>query len=386
LYLKKLIIGFLRHFARNRVAKEAFLVSAYGGLGNFIMATPMVKKLRQLYPAAKIYILAGNPFGTERVLRSGEIVDDVLFLPTNASILRKALFFLRLRRKRIRTAFVPFDAAPAFYWWGILLAGIPQRVGHTLDVLGQEMSWTRDVLTEGVPLRLDTHESDLHFDLLERIHGRFVRDYDTHVAALAEDILGKFNLKAHGYVMIQVSAANAGITPKRWVDESIAELIKRLQQAGETVVLPGDQNEKSVIDDFLTRHNINAVKIAGMTSIEEISTVIKHAKLLICHDSGLMHIGNAHKTPLIALYGPTDDVFTAPRASSSRMIRVGLPCAPCMKNFAKTEAEALRDCPINVQCMRDISIEEVYRLSKEMLAGFPASARRLAREFKHEAC
>ena len=376
--IKRLIIRILRWLCWRPANTDTFLISAYGGLGNFVMATPMVKKLRELYPAAKIYILAGNAFGTEHVFRPGDgIANDVFFLPINASSLSKALFFLRLRRRRIQTAFLPFDASPAFYWWGILLAGAPRRVGHTLDVLGQEMSWTRDVLTDEVPLRLDTHESDLHFDLLEKIHGPFARDYDTHITAPPEDILAKFGLTPLGYLAIQVSAANAGVTPKRWTDEGFAELIRRLNQAGETVVLPGDQNEKPVIDEFLLRHNLKAVNIAGETTIQEISTIIKHAKLLVCHDSGLMHIGNAHKTPLIALYGPTDLVFTEPKALTSRVIRQNLPCIPCMKNFAKTEAEALRDCPIDLQCMRDLSVEEVYRVCREALAAHPKSANQI---------
>lgn len=377
MYLKRLIIRILREFARKRTGEDTFLVSAYGGLGNFIMATPMVMKLRQLHPTARIYVLAGNPFGTERVFRPGDgIVDDVFFLPMAASTLAKIAFFLRLRQKRIQTAFVPFDGAPAFYWWGMLLAGIPRRVGHTMDVLGQDMSWTREVLTDHAPLRLDAHESDLHFDLLEKIDGSFTRDYDTHIAALGREILAKFNLRERGYVAIQVSAANAGITPKRWTEEGFAVLIRRLNEKGETIVLPGDRNEKPVIDEFLQRHNISAVNIAGITSIEEVSTVIRFAKLLICHDSGLMHIGNAHKTPLIALYGPTDLVFTKPKASTSRIICQNLPCIPCMKNFAKTEAEALRDCPINLQCMRDISATEVLRCCEKILDPPEAAAKR----------
>lgn len=348
-----------------------FILSAYTGLGNFIMATPMISKLRELYPASVIYILAGNSFGTEHVFRSGDgIVDKVLFLPSNAGLVRKVLFFLRLRRRRITTAFLPFDASPAFYWWGVLLAGIPRRVGHTLDVLGQEMKWTRDALTDEVPLRLNAHESDLHFDLLEKIHRPFGREYETHIVALNENALDRFGLKPRDYVLIQISAANAGLTPKRWTEAGFAELIRKLQQDGETIVLPGDENEKPLIDRFLAYNNMTARNIAGGTSVREISTVIKYAKLLVCNDSGLMHIANAHKTPLIALYGPTDDVFTAPRASTSRIARVPLPCAPCMKNFAKTEAEALRDCPINVQCMRDISASVVYRTCQELLDTF----------------
>ena len=108
-----------------------------------------------------------------------------------------------------------------------------------------------------------------------------------------------------------------------------------------------------------------------ISSIDEVSAVLKNAKLLVCHDSGQMHIGNAHRTPLLALYGPTDDVFTAPKAPASRMLRLPLPCAPCMKNFAKTEVEAVRDCPIQIRCMRELPLDEVWRACKEMLVAFP---------------
>ena len=113
---------------------------------------------------------------------------------------------------------------------------------------------------------------------------------------------------------------------------------------------------------------LEAMNIAGQTKVDEVSAVIKYARLLVCNVSGQMHIGNAHGTPLVALYGPTDDVFTAPKAPTSRMLRVLLLCAPCMKNFAKTEAEALRDCPINIRCMRDLSVDEDYAACKEALA------------------
>lgn len=372
---KRIIIGLLCACSRREAGATSFLVPAYTGLGNFLMMTPMVRTLRALYPSARIHVLAGNRFGTEAVFRTGDgIVDEVHWLDEKLSTWKKALFFLRLRRERIATAFIPFDASPASYWWGTLVAGIPRRIGHSIDVLGTDMGWTRDALTDDVPLRLDTHESDLHFDLLERFHGPFPRTYETHISPVGPGVLQRFGLRERGYIAIQVSAANAGVTPKRWGEDGFAELIRRLTADGETIVLPGDRYEKPVIDEFLKRHSLHAVNIAGQTSVDEVSAVIKYARLLVCNDSGQMHIGNAHSTPLIALYGPTDDVFTAPKAPTSRMIRVPLPCAPCMKNFAKTEAEALRDCPIGVQCMRDISTGQVYRTAQEILSGTRAEA------------
>ena len=363
---KRFIVGVLRLLCRKTAGTGSFIVPAYTGLGNFLMMTPMILALRRLYPQARIYVLAGNAFGGEHVFRAGDgIVDDVFVLPMTASVWRKVRFFWQLRRLSIATAFLPFDASPAFYWWGTLLAGIPRRVGHSQDVLGLEMGWTREVLTDDVPLRLDTHESDLHFDLLERIHGSFPRTYATHIAPVGPEVLGRFGLRERAYLVIQVSAANAGVTPKRWPEEHFAALIRRLTADGRCIVLTGDRNEQPVIAAFLKRHALQAANIAGQTSVDEVSAVLKYARLLVCHDSGQMHIANAHGTPLIALYGPTDDVFTAPKAPTSRMLRVALPCAPCMKNFAKTEAEALRDCPIEVRCMQDLSVEEVYRACLE---------------------
>lgn len=367
-FLKRLIIHLLKALSRQPGRQESFIVPAYTGLGNFLMMSPMIRTLRALYPSARIHVLAGNRFGTEAVFGAGDgIVDAVHWLDEKLPAWKKALFFLRLRRERIGTAFIPFDASPAFYWWGTLVAGIPRRIGHSVDVLGTDMGWTRDALTDDVPLRLNTHESDLHFDLLERFHGAFPRTYETHIAPVGPEVLPRFGLRERGFVAIQVSAANAGVTPKRWPEEHFASLIRKLTADGETVVLPGDRSEKPVIEEFLKRHALRALNIAGETSVHEVSAVIKYARLLVCHDSGQMHIGNAHGTPLIALYGPTDDIFTAPKAATSRMLRVPLPCAPCMKNFAKTEAEALRDCAINLQCMRDLAVEDVYRACREAL-------------------
>ena len=219
-----------------------------------------------------------------------------------------------------------------------------------------------------VPVRRSAHESDIHLDLLDafcRSEGIAVpdaRNYQTFMSSSDSGVLQNFGLKPGEYIVVQISAANARFkTPKLWARENWAALIRLLENDGETVVLPGDENEAPLVDEFVAKHGFkNVVNIAGRTSVREVSTVIKHAKLLVVHDSGLMHIGNAHGTPLLALYGPTDWNFTMPKAPTSQILRKNLPCQPCMAHMAKTEQEALRDCKLDVQCMRDITVEEVY--------------------------
>lgn len=360
--IKGFVVKFLGAVVRRpRLQERVFLIPAYTGLGNFIMMTPMIAALRKLYPDGVIHIIAGNNFGTEFVLQGTTIADRIWLLPEKASLLRKLMFFWNLRREHIDVAFVPFDASPSFFRFGILLASIPRRIGHTTEVLRIPMEWTKDAMTDVVPVRAGAHESDLHFDLLEVLHPGIHRTYETTVqVGDVSKTLAKFGLNGKNFIVIQVSAANGEKSPKVWPAENFHRLVKQLHSHGLLVVLVGDALEQEVVDRFAKNYSVSVVNLAGKTSIQEVAVIIKEAVALVCHDSGLMHIGNAVKTPLVALYGPTDYLYTQPKAETSIMIRKELPCAPCMASFAKTEEEAFRDCPIEFQCMADISVDEVF--------------------------
>lgn len=338
------------------------LVPGYAGLGNFLLMTPLFRQLREAFPGVVIHLVAGNPWGAEHVLEGTGMVDRIHVLKDDAPWWRKAAFFLRLRGARFDVAFVPFDAAPAFYRFGVLLAGIPVRVGHTLDFLRQEMGWTRRAISREVPLRPGAHESDLHLDLLDALlPAPCARTYETILhRADRSATLSRFGLAPRGYTVLQVSAANAGTTPKRWPIDSFRELARRLHAEGHRLVLMGDARDRAIVDPFAATCGVPVLNLAGETTIAEAAALLGEARILVCHDSGLMHLGNAVGAPLIALYGPTDLTFTRPRAPTSRILRKEtLPCIGCMKDFSKTEEEALRDCPRAVECMRSITVEEV---------------------------
>lgn len=385
--IKAFIIRALRALRIRRPAPDTFLIPAYAGLGNFIMATPMILELKQRVPGARIFLLTWPDYGTDQIFDAPVLepgsplpaggsapVAGVFLLNPGAPLPQKIAFFLRLRRLRFGHACIPFDACPPFVWWGFAMAGVGRIVGHTMESMGIAMGWTRRVLDDSVPVNVGAHESDIHLDLLDRAQSARVgtspaRDYRTHMACGDEADVRAFGLEPGTYIVVQLSAANARFrTPKLWDRDRWAEVIRALEAEGWTIVLPGDANEKPLVDAFVAEHGLSrCVNLAGRTTVREVSTVIRFARLLLVHDSGLMHIGNAHGTPLIALYGPTDWNFTAPKAPTSRILKANLPCQPCMARLAKTEQEALRDCPIAVQCMRDITVADVLRACREIL-------------------
>jgi heptosyltransferase-2 len=360
-----LIIAVLKVFNKRKplsMERASFIFPAYTGLGNFIMMTPIIRTLRERFPSCHIYILAGNDFGTEAVLKDTGLVNDIWILHESENLFQKLFFFLRLRTKKIDVAFIPFNASPSFYGLGALVAGIPLRIGHTSEIMGVESGWTAHVPTVLVPVQVNRHETDIHFDLLEVLLPSLKRKYDTTVHRDIDDgVLDRFKLRGKDYIVLQVSAANGMRSAKIWPQERFLDLAERIHGRKMEIVLAGDRMEKEVVDRFESLCPVPVTNLAGRTTIGEIASLIRCSKGLVCHDSGLMHIGNALKTPLIALYGPTDYNYTHPMAETSAVIRKDLACAPCMANFAKTEQEAFNDCPFDFRCMELISVEEVFQ-------------------------
>ena len=68
------------------------LISAYTGLGNFILKTPMISRLVNLYPDCKIDLLCGVTWGADKVLENSDFINQVHWLPIDSTIVDKAKY------------------------------------------------------------------------------------------------------------------------------------------------------------------------------------------------------------------------------------------------------------------------------------------------------
>ncbi|MEM6312779.1 MAG: glycosyltransferase family 9 protein, partial [Planctomycetota bacterium] len=112
---------------------------------------------------------------------------------------------------------------------------------------------------------------------------------------------------------------------KRWPVEQFADLGKRLRCQGLTVVASGSPDERPLADAVGAD-----VNLAGQTSIKQLVTLLRNAAVAVTNDSGPMHIAAAVGTPLLAAFGPTDPRRTGPFARNDDVVRLPLPCAPCL--------------------------------------------------------
>jgi len=137
---------------------------------------------------------------------------------------------------------------------------------------------------------------------------------------------------------------------KRWPAAHFAELARELHARGHAVWLFGSTKDKPVADAIEAAAPGICRNLCGATGLEEAIDLLALAQLVVCNDSGLMHVAAALDRPLVALYGSSSPGFTPPLSQRADILSLKLSCSPCFK----------RECPLgHLRCLEDIAPEYV---------------------------
>lgn len=152
-----------------------------------------------------------------------------------------------------------------------------------------------------------------------------------------------------GAVVIQNSCRGAlyAAVTKEWPFERWNCLVERLVAEGHRVVQIGTRHDPPVPE---------VVDLRGETNLPQAASILEQAKLFIGLESGLMHLAAAVRVPSVIIYGGR----TRPHETGYPFHRHAgvseLACSGCGLNS---------NCPIEVRCMTDISVDEVWSAVRE---------------------
>ena len=74
-----------------------------------------------------------------------------------------------------------------------------------------------------------------------------------------------------------------------------------------------------------------ALDLTGKTSLKTLAEVLRAADLIVCPDTGPMHLAAAVGTPVVALFGPTAPWRTGPFGPGHTVLRTKVECSPCFR-------------------------------------------------------
>lgn len=348
-------VEFLRSL-RARSSKEigSILVLESGNFGDIVGILPFLKNLRAQYPKAKIAVWM-NP-SMFPLLENLGLVDELLparfpwavhfsqwrrYSPFSGLWLGVARCTREVRRREFDLALsARGDLRDNFVLW---LTGIPRRVGY--GFLGGGF-----LMTElAMPDLERPHRSNCWLRLLEHL-GKPVREREPRLELeraeqeFAEEFLAE-RVIGDGELIIGIHPG-ARIQTRQWGAERFAEVGKRLagQYAGKILWFQ-DPSEK-------TPANIPAGFVLVALPLRQFMAVLARCSLLICNDSGPMHIASALQVPTVSVFGPTEPAWFGPLGKRNRIvINPAFWCRPCSDR-------CIFDQPY---CLRTISTEEVFQ-------------------------
>jgi lipopolysaccharide heptosyltransferase I len=147
--------------------------------------------------------------------------------------------------------------------------------------------------------------------------------------AVAESVRRKWPVGSAPWIAIQPGARWPN---KRWPAEAYAELVRLLATANPELqfVILGDAEDRA-LGEIIARLNVErCLDVTGRITLPEMVEWIRLSKLMVTNDTGPMHIAAALGKPVVALFGPTEPRRTGPYGQLEHVVRIDLPCAPCM--------------------------------------------------------
>jgi heptosyltransferase I len=122
---------------------------------------------------------------------------------------------------------------------------------------------------------------------------------------------------------------------KRWPVNYFSELVRSLaQKFPETGFAILGSHEDKPLGEIISRaapeHCLN---LCGETSLPEMIEWVRLCDLMVTNDTGPMHVAAALGKPIVALFGPTEPRRTGPYGQLENVLRIKLPCSPCLKSF-----------------------------------------------------
>lgn len=116
---------------------------------------------------------------------------------------------------------------------------------------------------------------------------------------------------------------------KDWSAERYTQMIKELP-ADVWVLVTGSADRANDIQSLVTSSGRRqTLALAGELNLLEFVELIRRAKLLVSGDSFPMHLAAAVGTPLVSLFGPTDEHRVGPRGKAESIILRADDCNRC---------------------------------------------------------
>ncbi len=357
LTLRNLIFGSLRPFTKTYTKEDLsdaniknILVIRLDRIGDMVMTTPIFRALKEKWPDAQITVLA-NPVNKNIVINN-PFIDCILVYDRenkHKSLNNRLSFFKDIRKSEFDLVIDPYLDYELNTSFITRIVGSKYRLGF--EFAGREIFYNIRCPSNGFPaFTEEKHMIEHNLDLIASLGGKAKKEepeifLSSNEKEKAIKLLGKNGINSESKII--------GIHPgghyesQRWPIERFAAVSDHLiTNYHSNILLFGSQDERHLISEFRDSADKNPIILDNL-NLREFISVLSHCNLLLCNNSGPLHISTALNIPTVSTMGPTVPFHWWPRGDNHIVLRKDLDCSPCKKGICETH-----------ECMELISTDE----------------------------
>ncbi len=333
------LVWLAKRLLRVNPKKGRILVVATTALGDTLWATPAIENIRRSFPKAYLGVLT-SPIGIEILKHNPSI--DRLYLLKEPLLPRFFSLWKTLYRER-------FDTVLLFHASQRLALPLCASLGASQIVGTQGINKGLDrLLTRPLP-NLFQHEITRRLKIIEQI------GVSPIVQTLSFHLKKKLPKREGGPWIAIHPGSKDGF--KRLPAQNFIEVGRKLKEEMNCeILITGNRSEIELMEEV-------ALKIPGAhlydpkSSLHDFGGTLEQMDLLICNDTGPVHLACALDCPVVALYCSTDPRLCGPHLAQKAIAISKKPtCTPCLKRKCRTPF-----------CFLQISSEEVFQAAKSLL-------------------
>ena len=325
-----------------------FLIIRFSSIGDIVLTTPVIRCLKKQVPDAQVHFLAKEKFRS--IIEHNPYIDKLHVLAHSFELMIEELKTeeydyiidlhhnvktLRVKKELKKKSFSFYKLNIEKYIYTSLKINLLPKA-HIVD------RYMKTVESFGI--KNDGAGLD-HF-------------------IIEQDETKKSDIPAShhaGYIACVIGAAH---TTKKWPVAKWKEFAGKLNHP---VILLGGDEDRAAGEEIASVDKVKVYNACGKFSINESADLVKKSKLVITHDTGLMHIAAAYKKPIISLWGNTVPSFGmypyyGDRPVQHSILQINkLWCRPCSKI-------GYNKCPLgHFKCMNKIEADTVIETVRKFL-------------------
>lgn len=323
-----------------------FLIIRFSSIGDIVLTTPVVRCIKQQVADAEVHFLTKKSFRT--IVENNPYIDKVMLLEDSWELmihelkleaydyvidLHHNLRTLRVK-KALNTKSFSFNKLNIQKW---LLTTFKINIMPNEHIVDRNLATVSSlgVMNDGKGLDYFIPEKDV---------------------VKQSDIPASHHF---GFIGIVIGAA---LNTKKLPVHKLKELCNHIQYP---IILLGGPEDAVAAAEIASVDAIKIYNACGKFNLNESADLVRKAKVIITHDTGLMHIAAAFNKPILSIWGNTTPLFGMEPYFGNTQItnnkfQVQVSCRPCSKIGYKK-------CPKgHFKCMELQNVEQIAKIALQV--------------------